>query len=147
MYEDKEYVVRANPVRWNFLDFFGFEVIDGNGFTPSSAERNEIVMMSRMHREVGMPLGYKEGNQYPYVGIIKDVRLTSLAQEDEYYAFYCAEADSRMSHFYIRLRAGADVKAFAEYVKNLSKELAPAADEAELYYLEEWVEGLYAQTK
>ncbi len=146
-YEGKEYVVRANPVRWNFLDFFGFDVVDGNGFTPSSAERNEIVMMSRMHRDVGIPLGYKEGAQYPYVGIIKDVRLTSLAQEDEYYAFYCAEADSRMSHFYIRLRAGADVEAFADYVKKLSKELAPAADEAELYFLEEWVESLYAQTK
>jgi putative ABC transport system permease protein len=146
-YKGKEYVVRANPVRWNFLDFFGFDVVDGNGFTPSSAERDEIVMMSRMHRDVGIPLGYKEGAQYPYVGIIKDVRLTSLAQEDEYYAFYCAEADSRMSHFYIRLRAGADVEAFADYVKKLSKELAPAADEAELYYLEEWVESLYKQTK
>ena len=75
------------------------------------------------------------------------MRLTSLAQEDEYYAFYCAEADSRMSHFYIRLRVGADIKAFADYVKNLSKELAPAADEAELYFLEEWVESLYKQTK
>jgi putative ABC transport system permease protein len=52
-----------------------------------------------------------------------------------------------MSHFYIRLRAGADVKAFADYVKKLSKELAPAADEAELYFLEEWVESLYQQTK
>ena len=146
-YEGKEYVVRANPVRWNFLDFFGFEVIDGNGFTPSSAERDEIVMMNRMHRDIGIPIGYKEGKQYPYVGIIKDIRLTSLAQDDEYYAFYCAEADSRMSHFYIRLRAGANVEAFADYVKNLSKELAPAADDPELYYLEEWVEGLYQQTK
>ena len=147
MYKDKEYVVRANPVRWNFLDFFGFDVVEGSGFTPSSAERDEIVMMSRMHRDIGIPLGYKEGNQYPYVGIIKDVRLTSLTQDDEYYAFYCAEADSRMSHFYIRLLAGADVKAFADYVKNLSKELAPAAKEPELYFLEEWVESLYQQTK
>ena len=146
-YEGKEYVVRANPVRWNFLDFFGFEIIDGNGFIPSSAERDEIVMMNRMHRDIGIPIGYKEGKQYPYVGIIKDIRLTSLAQDDEYYAFYCAEADSRMSHFYIRLRAGANVEAFAEYVKNLSKELAPAADKPELYYLEEWVESLYKQTK
>ena len=146
-YEGKEYVVRANPVRWNFLDFFGFEVIDGNGFTPSSAERDEIVMMNRMHRDIGIPIGYKEGKQYPYVGIIKDIRLTSLALDDEYYAFYCAEADSRMSHFYIRLRAGANVEAFADYVKNLSKELAPAADDPELYYLEEWVESLYKQTK
>ena len=146
-YEGKEYVVRANPVRWNFLDFFGFDVVDGNGFSPSSAERDEIVMMNRMHRDIGIPIGYKEGKQYPYVGIIKDIRLTSLAQDDEYYAFYCAEADSRMSHFYIRLRAGANVEAFADYVKNLSKELAPAADDPELYYLEEWVESLYKQTK
>ncbi len=146
-YEGKEYVVRANPVRWNFLDFFDFKVVNGKGFTPSSAERDEIVMMSRMHRDVGIPLGYKEGNQYPYVGIIKDIRLTSLAQDEEYYAFYCAEADSRMSHFYIRLRAGADVEAFADYVKRLSKELAPASEEPELYFLEEWVESLYQQTK
>ena len=146
-YEGKEYVVRANPVRWNFLDFFGFEVIDGNGFTPSSAERDEIVMMNRMHRDVGIPLGYKEGKQYPYVGIIKDIRLTSLAQDDEYSAFYSAEADSRMSHFYIRLRVGAGVKAFAEYVGKISEELAPAAEKPELYYLEEWVESLYKQTK
>ena len=147
MYEDKEYRVRANSVRWNFLNFFGFEVVEGQGFTQSSAERDEIVMMSRMHRDVGIPLGYKEGNQYTYVGIIKDVRLTSLAQEDEYYAFYCDKSDLRMSHFYIRLRAGADVEAFADYVKRLTKELAPAAEEAELYFLEEWVEGLYQQTK
>ncbi len=147
MYEDKEYRVRANPVRWNFLDFFGFEVVDGQGFTQSSAERDEIVMMSRMHRDVGIPLGYKEGNQFTYVGIIKDIRLTSLAQDDEYYAFYCSTGDVRMSHFYIRLRAGADVEAFADYVKKLTKELAPAAEEAELYFLEEWVESLYQQTK
>ena len=147
MYKDKEYVIRANSVRWNFLDFFGFDVVDGNGFTPSSAERNEIVMMNRMHRDVGIPLGYKEGNQFTYVGIIKDIRLTSLAQEDEYYVFYCDKSDLRMSHFYIRLRAGADVKAFAEYVKKLTKELAPASNEPELYFLEEWVESLYAQTK
>ncbi len=146
-YKGNEYVVRANPVRWNFLDFFGFEVVAGQGFTPSSGERDEIVMMSRMHREVGIPLGYKEGNQYPYVGIIKDVRLTSLTQNEDYNAFYCANEDNRMSHFYIRLRAGADVEAFADYVKKLSKELAPAAEEAELYFLEEWVEGLYQQTK
>ena len=147
MYEDKEYMVRANPVRWNFLDFFGFEVVDGQGFTKSSGERNEMVMMSRMHRDIGIPIGHKEGDWLTYVGIIKDVRLASLAQEDEYYAFYCSTGDARMSHFYIRLRAGADVEAFADYVKNLTKELAPAAEEAELYFLEDWVESLYQQTK
>jgi len=146
-YEGREYVLRANSVRWNFLDFFGFEVVGGEGFTPSSGERDEIVMMNRMHRYVGIPLGYKEGNQFTYVGIIKDIRLTSLSQNEDYHAFYCSSDGTRMSYYYIRLRAGADVEAFADYVKRLSKELAPAAEEPELYFLEEWVESLYQQTK
>ena len=146
-YEDKEYMVLANPVRWNFLDFFGFEIVEGSGFTPSSGERKEMVMMNRMHRDIGIPIGYKEGGYLTYIGVMKDVRLTSLSQNEEYHAFYCSTDGTRMSHYYIRLRAGADVEAFAEYVKKLSKELAPASTEPELYYLEEWVESLYQQTK
>ena len=148
-YEGKEYVVRANPVRWNFLSFFGFEVVEGEGFTPSSGERKESVMMQSMHRDIGIPIGHKENYYLTYVGVIKDIRLTSLTQNDEcYHTFYCSTDDSdRMSHFYIRLRAGADVEAFADYVKRLSKELSPASEEPELYFLEEWVEGLYQQTK
>lgn len=146
-YEGKEYMMRANGVRWNFLDFFGFEAVEGVGFTPSSAERDEIVMMQSMHRDVGIPLGYKEGDQKTYVGIMKDVRLGSLQRNDEYHVFYCVDTDTRMSHFYIRLRAGADVKAFAEYVNKLSEELAPAAEKPELRFLDFWVENLYSQTK
>lgn len=146
-YDGKRYAVRANPVRWNFLDFFGFEIVEGVGFTPSSGQRNEIVMLQRMHRDIGIPLGYKEGDWLSYIGIIKDVRLTSLTQADEYHAFYCADEDTNMSHYYIRLQHGADIKAFAEYVNSISKDLAPAADTPELYFLEDWVQGLYAQTK
>ena len=138
--------MRANGVRWNFLDFFGFEIVEGEGFTPSSAEREEAVMMQSMHRDVGVPVGHKENEWLTFVGVAKDVRLTSLIQNNDYHVFYCAGAD-RMSHFYIRLRAGADVKAFAEYVNKLSEELAPAAEKPELRFLEFWVENLYAQTK
>ena len=146
-YEGKEYMMRANSVRWNFLDFFGFEVVEGEGFTPSSAERNEAVMMQSMHRDIGVPVGHKENGWLTFVGIVKDVRLTSLTKNNDYHVFYCGGTPDRMSHFYIRLRAGADVKAFAEYVNKLSEELAPAAEKPELRFLEFWVEYLYQQTK
>ena len=80
------------------------------------------------------------------VGIIKDVRLSSLANSDDYHAFYCND-ESDKAHFYVRLREGADVKAFAKYVSGVAEELAPAAEKPELYFLEEWVESLYQQTK
>ena len=145
-YQDKNYQLKSNPVRWNFLDFFGFEVVDGVGFTPSSGERGEMIIMKSLNCEIGIPVGYHFQDGLDVVGVIKDVRLTSLSVNDDHHAFYCNN-NSDLCHFYIRLRAGADVKAFADYVKKLSKELAPAADEAELYFLEEWVESLYAQTK
>lgn len=146
MFEDKEYSMKANGVRWNFLDFFGFDIVEGNGFSPTSSDNDEMVMMHRMHHELNMPLGYNEGN-FTFIGVIKDIRLTALSGPDEYHAFYCASEDSRMSHFYLRLRAGSDVKECVRYIRKISKEIAPAAKEPEVYYLEQWVESLYSQTK
>ena len=75
IYADKEYHVRANGVSWNFLQFFGFEVVDGNGFTQSSGYSKDMIMTQRLHRDVGIPVGNSEGD-FTYVGIIKDVRLS-----------------------------------------------------------------------
>ena len=145
-YNGTEYVLRPNAVRWNLPAFFGFEIVDGVGFTPSSGERGEMIIMKSLNREVGIPIGYHFPDGLTVVGAIKDVRLTSLAKNDDHHAFYCNN-NTHQSYYYIRLRAGADVEAFADYVAKLTKELAPAADEAELYFLEEWVESLYEQTK
>ena len=145
-YDGKEYVLKPNAVRWNFLDFFGFEVVDGVGFTRSSGERGEMIIMKSLNREVGIPLNYHFPDGFDVVGIMKDVRLTSLTKNDDHHAFYCNDNSEKL-HYYIRLRAGADVKAFANYVGKISEELAPAAEKPELYYLEEWVESLYKQTK
>ena len=145
-YDGKNYQLIPNAVRWNFLDFFGFEVVDGVGFTRSSGERGEMIIMKSFNREVGIPLGYNFKEGFDVVGIIKDIRLTSLTKNDDHHAFYCNDKSEKL-HYYIRLRAGADVKAFANYVGKISEELAPAAEKPELYYLEEWVESLYKQTK
>ena len=146
VYNGTEYVLRPNAVRWNLPAFFGFEIVDGVGFTPSSGERGEMIIMKSFNRDVGIPIGYHFQDGLTVVGAIKDVRLTSLAKNDNHHAFYCNN-NTNQCYYYIRLRAGADVEAFADYVAKLSKELAPAADEAELYFLEEWVESLYEQTK
>ena len=146
VYNGIEYVLKPNSVRWNLPKFFGFEIVDGVGFTPSSGERGEMITMKSFNREVGIPVGYHFQDGLDVVGTMKDVRLTSLANNDDYHAFYCQNGNY-YSHFYVRLRAGADVEAFADYVKKLSKELSPASEEPELYYLEEWVESLYQQTK
>ena len=143
-YDGHTFMLMANEVRWNFLDFFGFELVDGEGFTPSSAERKEIIIMHQLHLDTGYPLGMNSGSDYNTIGIIKDVRLTSVGQPNQYHAFYCGDDPG---FFYVRLVSGADVKAFAEYVKELTKEFSPLGEGADLYYLNQWVEMLYQTTK
>ena len=143
-YDGHTFMLMANEVRWNFLDFFGFELIDGEGFTPSSAERKEIVIMRQLHLDTGYPLGMNSGSDYNTIGIMKDVRLTSVAQPNQYHSFYCGDEPG---FFYVRLIEGADVKAFAKYVKELTKEFSPLGEGADLYYLNQWVEMLYQTTK
>ncbi len=144
-YNGHHFMLIANEVRWNFLDFFGFELVEGEGFTPSSAEReDELIIMRQLHLDTGYPLGMNSDSNFNTIGIMKDVRLTSVAQPNQYHAFYCGDDPG---FFYVRLMKGADVKAFAEYVKELTKEFSPLGEGADLYYLNQWVEMLYKTTK
>ena len=145
-YEDKTYEMRANAVRYNFPEFFGFKLLDGKGFTPESAQRKEMIIMHSLHTDVGIPLDYTDINDYKVIGITTDMYLNSVGQQCAHSVFFC---DEKYGHynFYARLRAGADVEAFGKYVDKTIKELFPSSDDVEIYYLNEYVEGLYKETK
>lgn len=145
-YEDKTYEMRANAVRYNFPEFFGFKLLDGKDFTPESAQRKEMIIMHSLHTDVGIPLDYTDINDYKVIGITTDMYLNSVGQQCAHSVFFC---DEKYGHynFYARLRAGADVEAFGKYVDKTIKELFPSSDDVEIYYLNEYVEGLYKETK
>ena len=143
-YDGHTFMLYANNVRYNFLDFFGFELVDGKDFTPTSAERKELVIMRQLHLDTGYPLGMNDGSNYNTIGIMKDVRLSPVSQPNEYHAFYCSN-DS--GFFYVRLVEGADVKAFAKFVKELTTEFSPIGEGADLFYLDQWLEMRYQTTK
>ncbi len=143
-YDGHTFTLVANSVRWNYLDFFGFELVDGTNFTPSSAERDEMIIMRQLHLDTGCPLGTNNGLEYNVIGIMNDVRLTSVALPNQYHAFYCGDEPG---FFYIRLVEGADVKEFAKFVKEMTKEFSSVGVGADLYYLDQWVEMLYQTTK
>lgn len=145
-YEDKAYEMRANAVRYNFPEFFGFKLLDGKGFTPESEQRKEMIIMHSLHTDVGIPLDYTDINDYKVIGITTDMYLNSVGQQCAHSVFFC---DEKYGHynFYVRLRAGADVEAFGRYVNKTIKELFPSSDDVEIYYLNEYAEGLYKETK
>ena len=145
-YEDKTYEMRANAVRYNIPEFFGCKLLDGKGFTPESEQRKEMIIMHSLHTDVGIPLDYTDINDYKVIGITTDMYLNSVGQQCAHSVFFC---DEKYGHYnyYARLRAGADVEAFGKYVDKTIKELFPSSDDVEIYYLNEYVEGLYKETK
>lgn len=143
-YNGDLFMLYANNVRWNFLDFFGFTLFDGVGFTPSSADRKEIIIMRKLHLDTGNPATPIDINEYHTIGIMNDVRLAAVSQPDQHHVFYCTRDHA---FFYVRLVKGADVTAFAQFVKELTKDFSPVGEGAELYYLNQWVEMLYRTTK
>lgn len=145
-YEDKRYEMRSNAVRYNFPEFFGFKLLDGKGFTPESAQRKEMIIMHSLHTDVGIPLDYTDINGYKVIGITADMYLNNVGQQCAHSVFFC---DEKYGHynFYARLRPGADVEAFGKYVQTMMKEMFPSSEETEVYFLNEYVEGLYKETK
>lgn len=145
-YEDKRYEMRSNAVRYNFPEFFGFKLLDGKGFTPESAQRKEMIIMHSLHTDVGIPLDYTDINGYKVIGITADMYLNNVGQQCAHSVFFC---DEKYGHynFYARLRPGADVEAFSKYVQTMMKEMFPSSEETEVYFLNEYVEGLYKETK
>ena len=148
-YNDKEYNLHVNKVRWNMPDFFGFRILEGNGFTPSSSERGEMIIMHSLNSYTGMPIGYNLNN-YTVTGIMKDVMLSTVGGPMEHHAFICSARKneySMMFNYYVRLNPNADIKAFSDYLKGVSRELAPNDDEPEIFPLDEYVTGLYNATR
>jgi putative ABC transport system permease protein len=147
-YNECNYQLRPNSVRWNFLDFFGFKVVDGTSFTPSSAERDEMVIMQSMNRKVGLPIGYNFPEGFAVTGIMKDVMLTGAGiAPEEYYSFICSNKLGDRNFYYIRLGVNADIQDFANYVRDVCKEFNPTGDDVDIYFLNDWVDSLYNSTR
>ena len=143
-YEGKDYTMNAWYVMWNMPEFFGIEIVGGEGFTQQSAQRGEMLLSGRLHRDMGIPVGY-EMERLKVCGVMEDFRLNSVSEEDIYVALICARKG--LSTFYVRLVEGADIKAFAAYVKELVQEFAPGSDDPDVKFFNEKVENMYNSTK
>ena len=143
-YDGKTYVMNAWYVMWNMPEFFGIEVIEGEKFTPQSAQRKDMLICGRLHRDIGLPIGHEESRQR-VCGITEDFRLNSVSEDDIYIALACTGRD--LSSFYIRLKEGADIKAFSAYVKSLAQEFVPGCDEPEVMFFDQKLENMYNSTK
>ncbi len=144
-YNGKEYFLNGWFVRWNLPEFFGIEVVEGEGFTENSHSSEDMLVTNNMHLEMGIPLGHK-GDEYKITGFMKNVKLAPAEENVDYVALCCTKS-RQWGCFYIRLQSGADVAAFSKYAKDLVQEFAPGADEPEVEFFDQAIGNLYNSTK
>ena len=145
LYNGQEYFLNAWPVRWNLPDFFGIEVVEGEGFTENSHNSEDMLVTNNLHVEAGVPIGYKE-DRYRVIGFMKNVKLAPAEENVDYVALFCTKS-RQWGCYYVRLQPGTDVAAFSKYVKDLVQEFAPGADEPEVMFFNQAIGNLYNSTK
>ena len=144
IYDGKEYTLNAWYVRWNMPQFFGIEVVEGNGFTEQSHSRGEMLFTQNVHRSVGIPVGHEE-NRMKVCGIAEDIKLLPVNEDEGFIAL--AVRTRQYASYYIRLGSGADISGLSKYVKEIVQEFAPGSDDPEVAFFNEKVEHLYNSTK
>lgn len=142
-HNDKDFMLNVWPVRYNFPDFFGIEMVDGEMFTDQSHNRKDMLVTANINSEVGIPLQHYF-NGYNVCGFVKDVKLAPAEDNVSYVGIYCTD---RFGNYYVRLQSGADVPAFSKYVKEMVQELSPGSDEPEVMFLNQAIGNLYNSTK
>ena len=144
--DGKQAMLHVNFVRHNFVDFFGFEIVDGKNFTPSSGERGEVIVFSSLAKDINWGIG-ETVYEREIVGLINDVQFGAVNNPDEYHALVCREDEFGHNNFYVRLRAGADIAAFNKYLEQIVKVIAPMSEFPGTYFLDTWIEWQYRETK
>lgn len=144
-YDGKDYRLNVWTVRYNLPEFFGIQMVDGTKFSEQSHSRNEMLVTSNLHSEIGIPLGHVE-NGYAICGMVKDVKLAPADDGIDYIALLC-NSSRQFGTFYVKLKQGADIAAFSKYVRELVQEFAPGADEPEVMFFNQAIGNLYSTTK
>lgn len=144
-YEGKEFMLNVWTVRWNLPEFFGVGIASGDKLTEKSHERQDMLLTKNLRDEIGIPFGYNINN-YKVVGFTDYMKLAP-AENNVIYTALCCSKHRQFGTWYVRLRPGADVKAFSAFVKDLVQEFSPGSDEPEVMFFNQAIGNLYNSTK
>jgi putative ABC transport system permease protein len=97
-YNEKEISMNVWPVRFNFFDFFGLSVIDGQGFGSGGTNANKMIFNEAFLREYEFSnltgTIFKETNQhvdFDIVGVVEDFNFKPLRDKISPLAFISTE--------------------------------------------------------
>ena len=125
------------PVSWNLLQMMGIKIVEGRDFTPADEkyENGTMIFNDAARRQFGMTLDDPVPGhlgETRAAGFCEDFNFKPLQYGIEPFAFYVFGSNPWWypSHLYVRVAAGADMRAARRYVEQTVKEMIPGLDPA-----------------
>ena len=144
--DGKPVQIYSYAVRWNFLEFMGIPVLEGEGFSGNPDAGYQIVFTQSSAPEVAGLIEGGKFEDYTVKGTVKDIRLRPVNTGNPLIALY-THPNYGLSTFYIKIGPGADIAALKKYIGALVTELEPSAAVPEITLLDKLAERRYGDTR
>ena len=144
--DGKPVQIYSYAVRWNFLEFMGIPVLEGEGFSGNPDAGYQIVFTQSSAPEVAGLIEGGKFEDYTVKGTVKDIRLRPVNKGTPLIALY-SHPNYGLATFYIKMRPGADIAAMKKYIGDLVTELEPSAAVSEIELLDKFAEKRYGDTR
>ena len=125
-YKDQEFTYFNIRVSSNFFQVMGISVAEGREFSKADEGSENVVYIFNRAAHIGANM--KEGDNFHdgRIGFTDHVKFTSLRDGENNIAFSCMSSKKTMPVSYIRLKAGTDMFAAVDYIRETLKGLDSA---------------------
>lgn len=126
-YKDQEFTYFNIRVSSNFFQVMGISVAEGREFSKADEGSENVVYIFNRAAHIGANM--KEGDNFHdgcIIGFTDHVKFTSLRDGENNIAFSCMSSKKTMPVSYIRLKAGTDMFAAVDYIRETLKGLDSA---------------------
>jgi putative ABC transport system permease protein len=141
-YRDGQIMFEVIEVEASFLRVMGIEVSEGRDFLPGDA--GKYIFNRKARDKFGLTLDDKIKDSEQIVGFMPDIKFASFRREIEPMAFFVLGSyDSWGNHAYIKVQAGADLRAAMTHVRSTVQGLGEHPFMFNVRFYDEVLNGLY----
>ena len=145
---DRKVDIHVRIVRSNFLDVLGIPIIAGENLRPGYDRDTTLhYVVNELLASQGLGLGDRLDDG-TVVGICPDIHYRPLQYPTEPFAFVAGTYwPVPMSHFYVRLAAGADFEAVCNHIRRAAERFDPDCGAFDIRFMNEEIDVQYARER
>ena len=136
----------AYAVRWDFPQIMGISVIEGEGFSGENTDGYQIMFTGNTMAAVRSACEDGIFEDYEVKGVIEDIRLNSVGENDTFTCLY-THPRYQLSSFFVRTAPQAEIRSVQDHIRSVVAELEPRIDEPRIWDLNEYAAIRYSEIR